>query len=304
MRSTFCNPPISGNHVALSAPRSQHDTLPPGPGQATASHDLTCLVHKDQDGLPAEPRTADLGAASPNAVFAARLLNDLKNKLPPVSTGQGSSPALPGQVVNALAPLTLAAPAPWPRSPAHQVSFSHGHHNALIAAVRAGDLRAVKRFIQSMPFRLDDKDASGRSALHHAVEVGAETVVACLLEGIGGVRADPTVKTFFGVTPLHIAAARGNLRLISMLARRGADLNGVSSFNATALDLARHWGQRDAANVLLSWSGRSSSLPWALPPAERELLRDWLKTPGLHAVSHLLLILPIALMQLDEGVAA
>lgn len=58
----------------------------------------------------------------------------------------------------------------------------------------------------------------------------------------------PHLRT--GATPLHVAAAKGYIRVMSMLAQGGVDLNAQDLDGWTPLHAAAHWGQREACQLL------------------------------------------------------
>ena len=53
-----------------------------------------------------------------------------------------------------------------------------------------------------------------------------------------------------GATALHVASAKGYIRVMSMLVQGGADLNAQDVDGWTPLHAAAHWGQREACQLL------------------------------------------------------
>lgn len=53
-----------------------------------------------------------------------------------------------------------------------------------------------------------------------------------------------------GATPLHVAAAKGYIRVMSMLVQGGSELNIQDIDGWTPLHAAAHWGQREACQLL------------------------------------------------------
>jgi len=82
----------------------------------------------------------------------------------------------------------------------------------------------------------------------HAALAGAEDeeTVTLLLEAGAGV-ADVAAG---GVTPLHLAASRGNTRMVAALLERGADPSAQMDTGQTPADLARERGHPDVADRL------------------------------------------------------
>ena len=58
----------------------------------------------------------------------------------------------------------------------------------------------------------------------------------------------PHLRT--GATALHVASAKGYIRVMSMLVQGGVDLNSQDIDGWTPLHAAAHWGQRDACQLL------------------------------------------------------
>lgn len=53
-----------------------------------------------------------------------------------------------------------------------------------------------------------------------------------------------------GATPLHVASAKGYIRVMSMLVQGGCELNIQDIDGWTPLHAAAHWGQREACQLL------------------------------------------------------
>lgn len=58
-------------------------------------------------------------------------------------------------------------------------------------------------------------------------------------------------RSCFKVTPLHIAAFNGNIRLIRLLIENGADVNAVDEMGRTPLKMARSRFNKEAEKILL-----------------------------------------------------
>ncbi|XP_067129210.1 protein phosphatase 1 regulatory subunit 12A-like isoform X2 [Centruroides vittatus] len=54
-----------------------------------------------------------------------------------------------------------------------------------------------------------------------------------------------------GATALHVAAAKGYIRVMSILIKAGADVNAQDNDDWTPLHAAAHWGQREACEMLV-----------------------------------------------------
>jgi ankyrin repeat protein len=124
----------------------------------------------------------------------------------------------------------------------------------LIAAIRAQDVKAVRRLLDEEPALVDARAATGESAVRAAVYVGAEEIAkllvargakldafdaaaagetAALERAITADRAAANGWSEDGWTPLHLGAFFGRLAAVRMLLEHGADPHAVSR-NPTA----------------------------------------------------------------------
>ena len=148
-------------------------------------------------------------------------------------------------------------------------------------AAQSGDVRALARRLQADPDRCTAYSADGWTALHLAAYFGHAAAVRLLLErgadvharstndtantplhaALAGAREAATVGLLLdhgadvnapagaGVTPLHLAAARGDLALIDRLLAQGAVPTPMEG-GATPADLAAERGHPEAARRL------------------------------------------------------
>ncbi len=127
-------------------------------------------------------------------------------------------------------------------------TYSHDEWTALHLACFFGHTHAVTLLLQNGA-HVDtwSKNSMGNQPLHAACAgMGSHQVVQKLLD------ADAPVNTaeHGGYTALHLAAARGDLELVSLLVRRGADPTAKTDKGETAADIAASRGYPEAAALL------------------------------------------------------
>lgn len=151
-------------------------------------------------------------------------------------------------------PLRSAAYAGLPRREvARRLLPATGEMDVFIACA-LGDARAVREWLDREPGLLHAKDtalgpsaARGATPLHMAAALG-EVDVARLLLNRG---ADPDALSTDGHAPLHYAAGRGHSAMIELLRERGATLElRDSEHDATPADWARFFGRSEAEAML------------------------------------------------------
>lgn len=114
----------------------------------------------------------------------------------------------------------------------------------LLAAVRQGDLEEIRRCLsagESPNQYVDDEMTKGCTYLMEAIASDQFDAAWLLLE----FGADLNIRTHAGVTPLMLAAGKGNSSVIKHLLQAGADPTLVDRSGALAVDLAT--GRRAAA---------------------------------------------------------
>ncbi len=117
----------------------------------------------------------------------------------------------------------------------------------LIAAVRAGDVEAVRAFVVDATVDVNQTEADGATALHWAVHRNGAILVDLLLDA----GADVAATNRYGVPPIALAAENGNATILEALLDAGADPNAALPEGETVLMTAARAGDADAIRLLL-----------------------------------------------------
>ena len=106
---------------------------------------------------------------------------------------------------------------------------------AMLEAVKAGDLAQVKVLVEKDPGIVNAKNAGGQTVLFAAVSFGRLEIAEYLIAN--GANVDE--RSNFHLTPLDVACMRdAPLAIVRLLVEKGADVNFVSKYMGKPLDLA------------------------------------------------------------------
>jgi len=94
------------------------------------------------------------------------------------------------------------------------------------------------------------RDAEGKTPLHHAVASGRRWAAKALVEA--GAEVDEDLAAALRLTPLHLAALRGDAAEVERLLNSGADPNVRDVFGRTPLHYAAARNHKAVAELLLS----------------------------------------------------
>ena len=158
--------------------------------------------------------------------------------------------------------------------------YADATQRALIAAAEKNDLKQVVALLKQHVDPNARLDQWGDNALVHAVRHGNIEMTRTLLD----VGADPDLKGR-GITPLGIAALRGDARIVHMLLQAGAHIDFKSSDGNTPIVAATIMHRADVVRELLAYrpdmtiwnrEGRTA-LGIAVQDGEQAIVDDMLK---------------------------
>lgn len=127
-------------------------------------------------------------------------------------------------------------------------------HSDVLEAAESGNIAPWTTQILRGSLEVDFRDKQGLTLMHHAVWRQEYKLVTQLLD-VAGCPVD--VQGGEDQTPLMIAVAKGDLKLVKMLLDRGADVEAVRKDKCTAVLVA---AQRSQLRVLLALHGRGASM--------------------------------------------
>ncbi|XP_028395334.1 2-5A-dependent ribonuclease-like [Dendronephthya gigantea] len=112
--------------------------------------------------------------------------------------------------------------------------------------MQSSSLAIVKFLVKYCGADLSCKDESGKTALHHAVDVGSPEILKYLVEH----GADTNGKDIRGWTVLHNAVKNGKLEMVKYLVEHGADVNGKNTDEWSVLQAAASNGTLEMVKYL------------------------------------------------------
>ncbi|GMT49573.1 MAG: hypothetical protein IEMM0008_1112 [bacterium] len=122
------------------------------------------------------------------------------------------------------------------------INLQCNQQSVLLLALKVGNGNIAK-FLIEKGAKLNSKDRFGRTPLHHALrKLRKEKIILLLIHKGADVNAKTTKPADgmdIGLTPLHMAALRGSIRIAEALIQKGADVNAKTKDDKTPLDLAK-----------------------------------------------------------------
>jgi ankyrin repeat protein len=122
-------------------------------------------------------------------------------------------------------------------------------------AATFGRLERLQELLDEDPPRANELSPDGFSPLHGAIFGGHESTVRLLIERGSDLEAVST-SSIAQVRPLGTAAFVRSVPLARILLEAGADANGTSAQDATAMDTARQNGDEAMAALLREFGAR------------------------------------------------
>ncbi|MBA8667812.1 ankyrin repeat domain-containing protein [Holosporaceae bacterium 'Namur'] len=119
----------------------------------------------------------------------------------------------------------------------------------LIEAAHAGNIGNVVDLLSS-GVSPNSEDKHGRTALHHASELGYDKIVELLLKN--DVAADINKQDSLGETALHLGVLSGKTRLVSLLLSHNAKIDLPNSYGATPLHRVVRMGDIGIVGLLIN----------------------------------------------------
>jgi ankyrin repeat protein len=180
---------------------------------------------------------------------------------PPAQAGQKPDPTKPGTQQGA----PPAAGQEQKFDDKHPVTTLEGdpesktltiHDLNIFVAVRKRNYPIVQALLKSTPELVKQRNIKGATPLHLAAAMGDEKLVQMLIDAKASVNAKCNKNMLTGQTPLHLAAGQGRLKVMQILLNHEAAVDVRDSFGATPLHEAASHGQKAAAALLITNGAR------------------------------------------------
>lgn len=143
------------------------------------------------------------------------------------------------------------------------------------SAAETGDMSKVRTLVAGDPASVNAKNDDGVTPLWVAAQKGQVEVVTFLLEK----GADIEAKAW-GVTPLWIASQEGRADVVTALIRKGAAVEAKREDGVTPIYIATNNGQIDVVKVLLAKGAKRDVLVNGMTPlqvAEKDGNKDMIE---------------------------
>lgn len=126
----------------------------------------------------------------------------------------------------------------------------------IVDAVRGINGVSLERALDQNPASINDRDVTGKTALHWAAEKVNIEAVRKLLR----YKADVMARDLQGQTPLHSAAVHlKGWMIVQILLEEGSDLNAENVYGRTPLHEAVRWGGRENVLALIEAGAKADT---------------------------------------------
>ncbi|MCE5323348.1 ankyrin repeat domain-containing protein [bacterium] len=128
-------------------------------------------------------------------------------------------------------------------------------------AAATGDVATVEKLVKADPNIVNLKDDDGATPLHHAAAKGQLAIVKLLIAD----KADVNAQKKDGVTALHVAAALGYKDVVVALLDAKADACAVDKKGRTPLSIAKAGGKVEIENIIRERIGKTPAANLNIP---------------------------------------
>jgi ankyrin repeat protein len=125
------------------------------------------------------------------------------------------------------------------------IYFESYYTSLAFSAVENDRLDAVRMFVSKYDIK-DERDQDGNDILLYATNLGKHQAVRILLAK----KLDINIQNNYGLTPLHIAAIKGDYVMAKLLLSMGANFVILDNENKTALDYSEEFGYEDISSMI------------------------------------------------------
>uniref|UniRef100_A0A0P4WL96 Uncharacterized protein n=1 Tax=Scylla olivacea TaxID=85551 RepID=A0A0P4WL96_SCYOL len=127
----------------------------------------------------------------------------------------------------------------------------------LMYACQQGRDHTVRQIIHRKPSSVQERDRTGKTALHYCVE---NQTLSCIDQVVEAEKGLIGARDEDGYTPLHLATIAGNKAVVQYLLGRGADVKAVDNEKHTAVHWATVCGEVELLEMLIE-AGADASTP-------------------------------------------
>ena len=131
------------------------------------------------------------------------------------------------------------------------------YDTSLIRAIKINDASRVRTLLQAR-VNVNEKNYAGITPMTVAAEKGNMEIIRMLVEEG---KADINAKSSYGITPLIAAASAGQAQTVTYLVKNGADATATDDLGKTATSYAASYDDPDALDDLISMERSTVNMP-------------------------------------------